>query len=72
MVDFTEIKLLHLTEVLNRCYQMSRIIFHCSTNEVLYCPIFTLKYWGTCWGELMMLGQMAFSSSCAELSGTEA
>lgn len=39
MVDFTEIKLLHLTEVLNRCYQMSRIIFHCSTNEVLYCIV---------------------------------
>lgn len=59
-------------KVLNCCYHMSRILFYCSTTEVLYCLIFTLKCWGKCWGELMMLGQMAFSSSCAELSGTEA
>ena len=32
--------------------------------------IFMLNCWGTGWGGLMMLGQMAFSSSCAELSGT--
>lgn len=28
MLDFTEIKLLHLTEVLNRCYQNDHPLFH--------------------------------------------